>query len=150
MKLLLQRVSMATVKAEGEVVGSIGRGFLLFLGIEEFDTEKEVDYLINKVLKLRIFENELGKLDYSILDISGDLLVVSQFTLCGSTRKGNRPSFSSAKKPTEAEALYLSFIKKIKVKSLLKVESGLFGANMNVELTNEGPFTLLLENRCKI
>ena len=150
MKVLLQRVSYASVKVDEILVGEINKGFLLFLGIEEFDTEKEIDYLINKIVKLRVFENKLGKLDYSILDIFGDLLIVSQFTLCGSTRKGNRPSFSSAKKPDEAEILYEAFIKKTKEKSLLRVESGHFGANMNVELTNEGPFTLLLENRFKI
>ena len=146
MKLLLQRVSSSTIKVNNEVVGAIDRGLLLFLGIEELDTEKEVDYLVHKILKLRIFENELEKIDYSIMDIQGGILVVSQFTLCGSIRKGNRRSFTSAKNPREAKTLYLYFVEMLKLNSNLKIATGVFGEKMNVELTNEGPFTLFLES----
>lgn len=145
MKIVLQRVLEASVKVEEEFIGEIGKGFLLFLGIEATDTEKEIAYLIQKILKLRVFENELGKLDYSITDVNGALLVVSQFTLCGSVKKGNRPSFTAAKNPVEAEQLYLLFIEQLKKETTLKVASGKFGATMKVGLINDGPFTLLIE-----
>ena len=146
MKLLLQRVTSANVSVEGNVVGAIKKGFLLFLGVEESDTNEQLKFLVNKVLKLRVFENEKGKLDKSIVEVEGSILVVSQFTLCGSVKKGSRPSFSSAKKPEEAKKIYDHFIEMLNLNSELIIESGVFGADMKVELINDGPFTLFLES----
>lgn len=149
MKILLQRVREAKVEVGGNIVGQIEKGVLLFLGVASTDTEKEVDYLIEKVLNLRIFENEAGDtyFDKSILDAKGEILVVSQFTLYAKTESGRRPDFIDAAKPDQAKQLYEVFVEKIRTKSGLKVETGQFQAMMNVSLVNEGPCTLMLESR---
>lgn len=149
MKILLQRVSEANVKVDGSVVGHIGKGYLLFLGIAHADTEKEIDALVEKVLNLRIFENETGDkyFDKSIVDVKGEILVVSQFTLYAKTDSGRRPDFIDAAKPDQARQLYEFFVEKIRAKSGLKVETGQFQALMQVSLVNEGPTTLMMESK---
>lgn len=144
MRLLIQRVSKASVKVEGECVGKINKGFLVFLGITHGDTKENVDYLVNKLYNLRVFEDENEKMNLSIKDINGEILIVSQFTLYADTSHGNRPSFINAAKPYEANELYEYFIEKAKQKGL-KIEAGIFGADMKVELLNDGPVTILLE-----
>ena len=144
MRLLIQRVSKASVKVEGECVGKINKGFLVFLGITHGDTKDNVDYLVNKLYNLRVFEDENQKMNLSIKDINGEILIVSQFTLYADTSHGNRPSFINAAKPDEANELYEYFIEKAK-QTGLKIEAGIFGADMKVELLNDGPVTILLE-----
>lgn len=144
MRLLIQRVSKASVKVEGECVGKINKGFLVFLGITHGDTKENVDYLVNKLYNLRVFEDENEKMNLSIKDINGEILIVSQFTLYADTSHGNRPSFINAAKPDEANELYEYFIEKAK-QTGLKIEAGIFGADMKVELLNDGPVTILLE-----
>ena len=144
MRLLIQRVSKASVKVEGECVGKINKGFLVFLGITHGDTKDNVDYLVNKLYNLRVIEDENEKMNLSIKDINGEILIVSQFTLYADTSHGNRPSFINAAKPDEANELYEYFIEKAK-QTGLKIEAGIFGADMKVELLNDGPVTILLE-----
>lgn len=144
MRLLIQRVSKASVKVERECVGKINKGFLVFLGITHGDTKDNVDYLVNKLYNLRVFEDENEKMNLSIKDINGEILIVSQFTLYADTSHGNRPSFINAAKPDEANELYEYFIEKAK-QTGLKIEAGIFGADMKVELLNDGPVTILLE-----
>lgn len=144
MRLLIQRVSKASVKVEGECVGKINKGFLVFLGITHGDTKDNVDYLVNKLYNLRVFEDENEKMNLSIKDINGEILIVSQFTLYADTSHGNRPSFINAAKPDEANELYEYFIEKAK-QTGLKIEAGIFGTDMKVELLNDGPVTILLE-----
>lgn len=144
MRLLIQRVSKASVKVEGECVGKINKGFLVFLGITHEDTKDNVDYLVNKLYNLRVFEDENEKMNLSIKDINGEILIVSQFTLYADTSHGNRPSFINAAKPDKANELYEYFIEKAK-QTGLKIEAGIFGADMKVELLNDGPVTILLE-----
>ncbi len=141
---LIQRVSTATVTIDENSVGEIGAGLLIFLGVFEEDTEKEVDFLANKITGFRIFHDEHGKMNRSILDIGGSALVVSQFTLCGDWRKGRRPSFVRAASPEKGEYLYNEFISQLKSKSI-PVESGVFGAMMDVHLINDGPVTFVLD-----
>ena len=144
MRLLIQRVSKASVKVEGECVGKINKGFLVFLGITHGDTKDNVDYLVNKLYNLRVLEDENEKMNLSIKDINGEILIVSQFTLYADTSHGNRPSFINAAKPDKANELYEYFIEKAK-QTGLKIEAGIFGADMKVELLNDGPVTILLE-----
>lgn len=144
MRLLIQRVSKASVKVEGECVGKINKGFLVFLGITHEDTKDNVDYLVKKLYNLRVFEDENEKMNLSIKDINGEILIVSQFTLYADTSHGNRPSFINAAKPDEANELYEYFIEKAK-QTGIKIEAGIFGADMKVELLNDGPVTILLE-----
>lgn len=144
MKLVIQRVTNATVTVENNIVGKIDKGFLVLLGVGPEDTEKEADYLVQKLIKLRIFEDENGKMNLSIKDTAGELLIVSQFTLYADCSSGNRPSFINAAKPEKANELYEYFIQKCKEENI-KVEHGIFGANMQVELVNDGPVTILLE-----
>jgi D-tyrosyl-tRNA(Tyr) deacylase len=146
LRVVLQRVKEAKVTVEGKVVGQIGKGLVLLVGAKTGDTEKDVEYLADKCVNLRIFEDEEQKMNLSALDVKGEVLVVSQFTLYGDTRKGRRPSFTDALDPKEAEKLYQKFIDRIKTTGL-KTESGIFGAKMLVEISNWGPVTFILESR---
>jgi len=145
MKVVLQRVKNASVKVEDKVVGQVGPGFLVLLGVKEGDSEKQVDYLVEKIINLRVFEDEQGKMNRSLLDIGGELLVVSQFTLYANCDKGRRPSFIEAAQPEEGRRLYELFVEKARQHGL-KVETGEFGAMMEVGLVNEGPVTIILEH----
>lgn len=147
MRALIQRVSRASVTADGQVAGRIGRGILLFLGINEADNENEIAYIADKVMTLRIFEDNNRKMNLSLLDIGGELLVISQFTLYGNCEKGRRPSFTDAARPERAEKLYEDFIGYIEKKYCINVERGIFAAMMDVELINSGPVTFMIESR---
>lgn len=144
MRAVLQRVSRAKVTADGEVTGEIGKGMLVLLGVSRGDSEKEAVYLVEKTLNLRIFEDENDKMNLSLLDVAGELLVVSQFTLYGDARKGRRPSFIEAAAPERANELYEFFVSEAR-KQLKNVETGRFQAMMDVELVNDGPVTILLD-----
>lgn len=145
MRAVIQRVSRAKVSVGGETTGEIGRGILVLLGVSRNDAEKESDYLLEKILNLRIFEDAEEKMNLSLLDIKGELLVVSQFTLYGDARKGRRPSFIEAAAPMRANELYEYFLGQAR-KQLSKVEAGRFQAMMDVELVNDGPVTILLDS----
>ena len=145
MRLLVQRVKYANVKVNNEIIGKIDNGFLVFLGITYTDTEENADYLVQKLINLRVFEDENEKMNLSIQDINGELLIISQFTLYADTKKsGNRPSFIDAAKPEQANKLYEYFIEKCKEKGIY-TQTGEFGADMKVELLNDGPVTIMLE-----
>ena len=144
MKALIQRVDRASVSVDGDIKGQIGHGFLILLGVTEADTDAEVTMLTDKITKLRIFPDADGKTNCSIRDVNGAMLVISQFTLCADCRKGTRPSFSHAGKPEEANRLYELFIAKCR-ETVPQVECGVFGAHMQVELVNHGPFTVMLD-----
>lgn len=148
MRALVQRVSEASVTVDGQVTGRIGRGLLILLGVRTGDTEAEMAFLADKCLNLRIFEDTEGKFNLSLLDVRGEMLVVSQFTLYGDTRKGRRPSFIEAAPPPVAIPLYEKFVTTLRA-SGLKVDTGVFGAKMDVRLTNDGPVTLLLEKEAE-
>ena len=145
MRAVVQRVSSSKVTVDDRITGEISKGLLVLLGVTHEDTSKDVDYMIDKILNLRIFEDENEKMNLSLKDVNGELLVVSQFTLYGDCRKGKRPSFSNAAKPDLATTLYEEFIEKAKVKEVV-VGTGEFGAHMMVDLTNDGPVTILLES----
>ena len=145
MKLVIQRVKKAQVEVENKIVGSIGKGFLVLVGITHTDTEKEADYLANKLCKMRIFEDENGKMNLSLKDVGGELLIVSQFTLYADCAKGNRPSFIEAARPEQATPLYEYFCKKCEEQGI-NVQKGVFGAHMEVSLLNDGPVTIVLES----
>jgi len=147
-KALLQRVSEATVSVGGEVVGSIGPGLVVFVGVANGDSEKDMQYLAEKTTGLRIFGDEEGKLNLSVLDTSGELLLVSQFTLIADTRKGRRPSFIEAAPPAQAEALFQQFVEQVRATGL-KVATGRFQQYMQVEIHNDGPVTIMLDSRDK-
>ena len=144
MRVLLQRVSDASVSVDGETVSSIGRGLLVFLGVERGDTEVEVDWLVDKTLGLRIFADADELMNRSVMDVGGGVLVVSQFTLAADTSRGRRPGFSTAALPEVAEGLYECFVTRMRDR-WSKVSEGRFGADMQVTLTNDGPVTFLLE-----
>ena len=148
MKALLQRVTGASVSVGGEVVGRIGRGLVVFVGVASGDTEKDAQYLVEKTVNLRIFADEAGKFNLSALDIKGELLLVSQFTLLADTRKGRRPSFIEAAPPAQAEELFDQFVEQARAAGL-RVETGRFQQYMQVEIHNDGPVTILLDSREK-
>jgi D-aminoacyl-tRNA deacylase len=144
MKIVLQRVSSASVKVDAKIVGRIEHGLLLLIGFSSADTEENILPTIEKIVKLRIFSDEEGKMNKSVLDVNGSALLVSQFTLYADTKKGNRPSFIEAARPEQAIPLYEFFIAEMK-KRISKVETGIFGADMKVELVNEGPVTIVFD-----
>lgn len=144
MKLVIQRVKEAAVAVDGKVIGKISKGYVVLLGVGKEDTKETADFYRNKLLKLRIFEDEQGKTNLSLADVSGELLIISQFTLYADASKGNRPSFINAAAPKEAEELYDYFVLKCKEQGYT-VETGSFGADMKVSLVNDGPFTIVLD-----
>lgn len=145
MKIVVQRVTSASVTVDGQVIGKIGKGFLILLGIQGEDTEAIADKMVDKLCRLRIFEDENGKTNLSLADVNGEILVVSQFTLYADCRKGNRPSFIKAGAPDMAERLYEYVVERCR-NYVQTVEHGSFGESMQVELVNEGPFTLFLDS----
>ena len=144
MKIVLQRLSRASVKVADEIVGSIDQGMLLLIGFSSNDTQDSILPTLEKIVKLRIFSDEEGKMNKSVLDVNGSALLVSQFTLYADTKKGNRPSFIEAARPEQAIPLYEFFIAEMK-KRISKVETGIFGADMKVELVNDGPVTIVFD-----
>ena len=146
MKALLQRVAKAAVEVEGKTIAQINKGVLVFLAIEKGDEGKDLDFIVRKITSLRIFYDENGKMNLSVADISGDVLVVSQFTLAADCRKGNRPSFDSAEEPSKAEAMYLRAVERLK-NGGLRVSHGEFAADMQVFLINDGPVTFMLDSK---
>ena len=147
MRVLIQRVSEAAVRVDGEVVGEIGQGLMVLLGIETADTEEDVDWLLNKILNLRIFNDDKGVMNTSLLDVQGGLLVISQFTLMAATKKGNRPSYIRAAKHEQAIPLYESFCAKAEHLLGQAVQKGIFGADMKVALVNDGPVTIQIDSK---
>ncbi len=145
MRSVVQRVSSSSVSVDGGIIGKIDKGLMVLLGVTHDDTSKDVDYMIDKILNLRIFEDEEDKMNLSLKDVGGELLVVSQFTLYGDCRKGRRPSFTNAARPDQADKLYEEFVAKAKAQGL-NVGTGQFGAHMMVDLTNDGPVTILLDS----
>ncbi|WP_417428423.1 D-aminoacyl-tRNA deacylase [Halpernia sp.] len=148
MKIVIQRVSEAKVEVENKTVGEISNGLLLLIGLDEEDTKGDAEWLVKKILDLRIFSDEAGKMNLSIQDISGEILCISQFTLISDYKKGNRPSFIKAAKPELALDLFNYFKTEI-AKSDLKIESGIFAADMKVSLINDGPVTLVFDSKTK-
>ena len=146
MKSVLQRVARAEVRVEGSVVGSIERGLMLLVGVAEGDTDADADALASKVAALRIFEDDAGKMNLSVADVAGSVLAISQFTLLADTSRGRRPSFTLAMRPPEAERLFDRFCETLRSQAL-NVETGRFGASMQVELVNDGPVTILLDTK---
>lgn len=145
MKAVVQRVTRCSVTVENQVIGSTGKGLMVLLGVSDSDTEKELNYLADKIIGLRIFEDEEGRMNRSLQDVGGELMVVSQFTLYGDCKKGKRPSFTKAGKPEHANSLYEAFIQKAESMGISRVQHGEFGADMKVELVNDGPVTLILD-----
>ncbi|MEG0074506.1 MAG: D-aminoacyl-tRNA deacylase [Eubacterium sp.] len=146
MRAVIQRVKSSEVKIAGKVVGSIKKGLNLLLAIKEDDTDKDIDYIIKKTIHLRIFEDEEGKMNESLLDVEGELLVISQFTLYGDCRKGRRPSFSRSGAVDTAKEKYKKFLEKLKEEPVAKIETGEFQAEMEVTIVNDGPVTILLDS----
>lgn len=145
MKLVIQRVTHASVTVDNNVIGKIGKGYMVLIGVSDTDTKEIADKMLDKVIKLRIFEDENGKTNLSLADVGGELLLISQFTLYANCKKGNRPSFIEAGSPDHANALYEYIIEKCKERVDI-VEQGEFGAEMKVELLNDGPFTVILDS----
>jgi len=146
MKVLLQRVTAASVTVEGEVVGKIGHGLVIFIGVAVDDTLEDIQYLVNKIPQLRIFDDAEGKFNLSALDVRGELLLVSQFTLLAATRKGRRPGFTDAAPPDIAENLFNQFVEQTRTTGL-KVETGRFQTHMHVTIENDGPVTIFIDSR---
>lgn len=145
MRAVVQRVSRGSVEIEGNVVGSIKKGLMVLLGVNENDTMDDVNYMAEKVVNLRVFDDEDGKMNYSLLDIKGELLIVSQFTLYGDCRKGRRPNYMAAAKPEKADELYKEFVNACRLQQV-KTETGVFQADMQVNIINDGPVTLILDS----
>jgi D-tyrosyl-tRNA(Tyr) deacylase len=149
MRVVLQRVSKASVKVGAEIIGEIGKGLLILVGIEDNDTQEDIDWLATKITQLRIFEDENGVMNLSVKDIDGEMLIVSQFTLHASTKKGNRPSYIRASKPDFAIPMYEKFVQKTEELLGKKVGTGKFGAMMEVSLVNDGPVTVIIDTKQK-
>jgi len=149
MRVLIQRVSSASVTIEGKVSGEIDQGLLILLGIEEADTSEDIDWLCGKITRLRIFSDEDGLMNRSVVDIDGGLLVVSQFTLYASTKKGNRPGFTRSAKPDISIPLYEQFVKTLAFTAVRQVETGEFGADMQVALVNDGPVSIWMDSKAR-
>ena len=145
MKFVIQRVTEASVKVDGKVTGAIEKGFMVLIGIAEEDTYEDADKYVKKLINLRIFSDENDKMNLSLKDVGGQLLMISQFTLCGNCKNGNRPSFTGAKAPLEAEKMYEYIVEKAR-EEIDVVETGIFGADMKVSLVNDGPVTIIMEN----
>ncbi len=150
MKAVVQRVSSASVKVDGSVVGEIGRGFLVLLGVQKGDDQRHGDYIADKLSKLRIFESENGKMNLGLADVDGKILVISQFTLITDIPVGNRPYFGDAEEPKQALELYQYVCRKLEALMQKKVQQGSFGAHMEVSLVNDGPVTIIIDSRDKI
>lgn len=149
MRIVIQRVSEATVVSDGILTGSIQNGLVVLIGIEHTDNQSDADYLIQKLLSMRIFSDEEGKMNLSLLDVKGQLLLISQFTLHASTKKGNRPSFIQAARPEIAIPLYDYFVSQCVLKNSAGVQTGVFGADMKVSLVNDGPVTITMDSKNK-
>ena len=147
MRVVIQRVSEASVAIAGEVKSSIGRGLLILLGVEASDGQEDIDWLCKKISQLRIFNDDQGKMNLSVQDVNGEMIVVSQFTLHASTKKGNRPSYIRAAPPDTAIPLYEEFVEKLRAVSGLKTGTGEFGADMKVGLVNDGPVTIVIDSK---
>ena len=145
MKCVIQRVLSSSVSVDGNIVGEIQKGFLILLGVAEGDTEADAEKLAKKISLMRVFEDSEGKMNLSVQDIGGEILVVSQFTLCADCKKGNRPSFVGAMRPEGATRLYELFMALLKDNGVKKVDHGIFGADMKVSLVNDGPVTIILD-----
>mgnify|MGYP002509971993 CR=1 FL=1 len=145
MKAVIQRVTEASVSVDGKTVGTCGKGYMILLGVAKGDTEKQADLLARKTASLRVFEDENGKMNLSVLDIDGEILAISQFTLCADCKKGNRPSFTPAEEPTNANMLYEVYCQKLREYGVKKVDKGIFGADMKVSLVNDGPVTICFD-----
>lgn len=149
MKVVIQRVTQASVKVEAEIIGEINSGLLVLVGIEEADTAQDIEWVSNKVVNMRIFGDENDVMNKSVLDIDGDILIVSQFTLHASTKKGNRPSYIKASKPDFAIPMYEQFIARVEKDLNKRVQTGEFGADMKVSLLNDGPVTIIIDSQNK-
>ena len=147
MKAVIQRVINSSVAVDGEIIGEIGKGFMILLGVMQNDTKEDADKLIKKIPVLRIFEDEDEKMNLSCLDTGGEILVISQFTLCADCSHGRRPSFTNSAPPQEANSLYCYFVDELKKSGIKKVATGKFGADMKVSLINDGPVTIVLDSR---
>ncbi len=150
MRIVIQRVSEATVKIDGAIVGEISKGLLVLLGIEHEDTEQDALYLIQKLINLRIFTDADGKMNLSVQEVNGGILVVSQFTLHAATKKGNRPSYIRAARPEQAIPLYEYFLSSLQNQFSGKIQTGQFGADMKVGLVNDGPVTIIMDSKAEI
>lgn len=149
MRVVIQRVAKASVTVEGNVIGNIGQGLLVLVGVEDVDTVQDIEWLSGKIVNLRIFEDEAGVMNKSIKEIGGDVLLVSQFTLHASTKKGNRPSYIKASKPDFAVPMYEKFITQLEKDMEKSIQTGEFGADMKVELLNDGPVTIVIDSQNK-
>ncbi|MFG4005040.1 D-aminoacyl-tRNA deacylase [Flavobacterium aquidurense] len=147
MRIVLQRVSQASVTVDSKIVADIQKGLLVLVGIEDLDTQEDIDWLVGKIIKMRIFGDENDVMNCSVQDIDGDIIVVSQFTLHASTKKGNRPSYIKASKPEFAIPMYENFVKSLEKEFNKKVQTGIFGADMKVSLLNDGPVTILIDSK---
>lgn len=147
MKIVLQRVSSASVTIENKIVADIKKGLLILIGIEDSDNQEDIDWLVGKITKIRIFEDENRVMNLSVKDIEGDIIAVSQFTLHAATKKGNRPSYIKAAKPDVAIPLYEKFVQQLELQLGKKIQTGVFGADMKVSLLNDGPVTIIIDSK---
>lgn len=149
MRVVIQRVSKASVTVDDKITGKINTGLLLLLGIEDADNEDDIEWLSNKIVNLRIFSDETGVMNKSVMDVDGEILVISQFTLYASTKKGNRPSYIKASKPDHAIPVYEKMVRQLEKDAGKEIQTGIFGADMKVELLNDGPVTILIDTKSK-